>query len=385
MQTGIRQVALGFLVVLAFKPAPAATPEASPGADIGWDLKTLLEEVVADPDIPGALLAVPAPGLGLEWQGAAGVSARDDNAAMSPCAPLRIASNTKTFVAVTTLRLWEEGVLDLDALMAGYLTPEQARILRDDGYDLEAITLRHLLTHTSGLVDHGAQGEYLQAILADPQRDWTREDQIRGATVWGEPLGSPGTSFSYSDTGYILLGQVIEKATGTTLAAAVRQQVGFARLGLDSTWWERIESKPAAACQRAHQYLGAHDTHGWNPSLDLHGGGGLVTTMADLARFWYSLFAGKVFARTSTLQTLLTTPVEAVVDGYRMGVFEREFGGLTVYGHSGFWGTRAIYVPDLDLALAAAVTQQETSHRVFQLVEDAGARIRSHVAQEEVK
>jgi len=65
-----------------------------------------------------------------------------------------------------------------------------------------------------------------------------------------------------------------------------------------------------------------------------------------------------------------------------MGVFARNFNGLTAYGHSGFWGTRAVYIPEMDLAVAAAITQQESKARVFRLVEDAVELIRNRFHEE---
>ena len=67
--------------------------------------------------------------------------------------PLRIASNTKTFVAATVLRLWEQGRIDLDAPIAPLLTTALDRLLRDDGYRTDRITVRHLLSHSAGLYE----------------------------------------------------------------------------------------------------------------------------------------------------------------------------------------------------------------------------------------
>jgi len=165
---GTRQLILTVMLAGMALP-PAITPAAEATMNLGPDLQTLLDEVMVDTEIPGALLAVSMPAQGLEWQGAAGVSRIAGNAVLEAGAPVRLASNTKTYVAVTVLRLWEQKELGLDDAVSGYLTSEQAGILRGDGYDLEAITLRHLLTHTAGLVDHGAQQEYMDAILADPR------------------------------------------------------------------------------------------------------------------------------------------------------------------------------------------------------------------------
>lgn len=325
--------------------------------------------VEADGSLPGAMLHVEAPGLDFSWSGAAGVAEVTSGVALEPNQPVRIASNTKTFVAVAILRLVEEGRLDLDAPIGGLLSDEMLAIIESDGYDPAAITIRHLLTHTSGLFDYADSPTYGEAIFADPYRRWTRVDQLRGAVAWGEPYGVPGEVYRYSDTGYILLGEIVERTTGRSLASALRCLVGYEDLGLGSTWLESLEEVPAGVRDRAHQYLGDIDAFDWDPSMDLYGGGGLVATVGDMARFIYGLFGGGVFADPSTRETMLTTIVaerggpeaygSAQVPGdYRMGIGVVEVEGVEVYSHTGFWGTLAAYVPSLDLAVSVAVTQQ---------------------------
>ena len=186
----------------------------------------------------------------------------------------------------------------------------------------------------------------------------------------GKPHGAPGKVFAYSDTGYILLGEVLERKTGQSLGQALRDLVGYENIGLKSTWLETLEPQPSGVPDRAHQYEGTRDTYSDDPSYDLYGGGGLVSTVHDLATVMRAIFAGNVYAHPSTVKTMLST-ISGTVRGppsyghimnagvYRMGVFVQEVEGLTVYFHTGYWGTQAAYVPDLDLAVGLSVTQQE--------------------------
>lgn len=361
--------------VALFVPASPAKGQAPAGtgvaAEIANQLQALVDSVATDPEIPGALLYAGSPTLELDWQGSSGVLDSLSGAPMPPSSPVRNASNTKTYVAAAVLRLWEMGQLDLDQSIRAYLSADQAELLAGDGYDLDAITLRLLLTHTAGLVDHGSADEYATAIMSDPYRRWTRDDQLAGAVDWGDPLSSPGTAYSYSDTGYILLGQVIERVTGDPLGPAVRALVGFDRLGLGSTWWELMEDPPAGAGTRAHQYILGADTYEWDPSLDSYGGGGLATSTRDLAVFWQALFDGRVFDHEATLDTMLTSPLPPEETPYRMGIFVLDLDGLRGFGHSGFWGTRAIYVPELDLVVSGAVTEQSRGRAVFRMLDQA--------------
>ncbi|MEM7415668.1 MAG: serine hydrolase domain-containing protein [Gemmatimonadota bacterium] len=355
----------GLLAVTACAGAPESAPDPTDGLD------ALVASVAFDPEIPGALLYAYSPALSLEWAGAAGVSDLASGTPLSADQTVRNASNTKTYVAAAVLRLWEDGRLELDAPIVSFLDDEQASLLSGDGYELGQISLRHLLSHTGGLIDHGSAPEYLQAVTADPEHRWTRDEQLNGAVAWGDPLGPSGEAYSYSDTGYIILGQVIERVTGEPLGPAVRTLLGFERLGLDATWWELMEDAPASGGSRAHQYLGGTDTHAWDPSLDSYGGGGLVTSSRDLGRFWHALFNGSVFSTSATLDTLLTSPVSPASSDYRMGVFVRDVEGFAGFGHSGFWGTRAVYVPELDLVVAGAVTEQTRAAEVFRMTNEA--------------
>jgi D-alanyl-D-alanine carboxypeptidase len=353
--------------------ATACTPTQDANEALEKALQALVDSVASAPAVPGAVLYAYSPSIGLEWSGASGVSQVETGALLTPDQTLRNASNTKTYVAASVLRLWEMGRLDLDDPVREYLGDEQVAMLGGDGYDMDAITVRHLLAHASGMIDHGSAPEYFGAVTADPTHRWTRDEQLAGAVEWGDPLGPAGVAYSYSDTGYILLGQVIERVTGEPLGPAVRELLGFDALGLDATWWEIMEPVPATAGPRAHQYIGGVDVNGWDASLDSYGGGGLVTSSRDLAAFWYALFDGRVFEREVTLDTMLTTPLPPEETPYRLGVFVRDLDGLIAYEHSGFWGTRAVYVPELDLVVAGGVTEQSRGREVFMMTDRAVA------------
>jgi D-alanyl-D-alanine carboxypeptidase len=180
-------------------------------------------DVAAWPTMPARLLHVLAPEVDIEV--AAGVS---DIATREPVVPgsrFRIASVTKPFVAAATLRLVEDGRLTLDNTVDRLLDGPYDELLRDGGYDTAAITLRHLLTHTSGIYDFASDaydasipGGFIAACHGDPGRRWTRFEQIGFAVSHGKPYGPPGTVFGYSDTGACLVGEIIERTTGRAWA-----------------------------------------------------------------------------------------------------------------------------------------------------------------------
>ncbi len=122
-----------------------------------------------------------------------------------------IYSITKTLTAICVLRLVDAGALTLDASAHAWL-PEVGIP--------DTITVRHLLHHASGLRDYGPLPHYHAAIRATPQQPWTRQ-QFLDATLPGGLLFPPGEGFSYSNIGYMLLVDIVERVTGQTFAQAV--------------------------------------------------------------------------------------------------------------------------------------------------------------------
>ncbi|MEO5866631.1 MAG: serine hydrolase domain-containing protein [Sphingomonas sp.] len=267
--------------------------------------------------------------------------------------PMRIASNTKTFVSATVLRLWEQHKIDLDAPIKGLIAPEDDRLLRADGYDTGRITVRHLLSHSGGLYDLGSDPRFFAQFKANNNERLTRTDQIRMMTEYGDPLGAPGVKFHYSDGDYIILGEIVERLTGLNLAKAVRRELGLDRLGLTNAWWERFEPRPAGAHPGARHFLGDTDVTDIDPSMDLYGGGGLVMSPRDLATFFKALFEGRVFHSKKTLETMFWQGPHEGADGYRFGIFVKHTPAGDIWWHSGFWGTWAGYAPSTGIALAA--------------------------------
>lgn len=280
--------------------------------------------------------------------------------------PLRIASNTKTFVAVAALKLMESGALELDRPIRSDLPARLVSLLESGGYDLDAITLRMLLNHTSGIPDHAQTSVYFQDILDDPSREWSRAEQLEIAMDVAERIGDPGERFSYSDTGYILVGAMIEKATDESLGSAVRA-LAYPNLGLLDTWWEALEPEPDGVSERFDQQAFGGPLLRIHPSVDLYGGGGLVSTVGDLAYFHAAAAKGDLLDDPA-LNAALITPTQLsreTGNAYGMGFFVREYAGETCYEHSGFWGTLAVYCPETNVTVTSAVTDAEAGFRAL--------------------
>jgi D-alanyl-D-alanine carboxypeptidase len=328
------------------------------------------DDLAAWPAMPARLLHVLAPGLGVDVEVAAGVADLATREPLRPGARFRIASVTKPFVGAATLRLVEDGRLSLDARLDLLLAGEYDELLRSGGYDTGAIALRHLLTHTSGIYDFAAdaydgpaEAGFTAEVHRDPKRRWSRFDQVEHAVRRGHPYGAPSRVWAYSDTGACLVGEIIERTTGVTMGAAIRELVGYERLGIVHTWQETIEPEPADLPPLSHQYEGDMDVADMDASVDLYGGGGLVSTCRDLARFFRALLRDEVFRERSTLAAMTTTVGDVPLTpeaGWpedpstaAMYLFRREIGGHTWWGHDGYWGTTAFTCPERDVTIVA--------------------------------
>lgn len=323
-------------------------------------IETFLSE---NPSAPGVCVTVICPEKGIDWSGTAGKADRGEAEPLTPRHTFRIASNTKTYVAASVLRLAEMGRVNLDDPLSKHLTPEQSRLLKSDGYDVDSITLAQVLSHTAGFGDHTNDDRFEERIISNHDYPWTPDEQLRLLVEWREPVGKPGEKYQYSDSGYVLLGTLLEKWTGMKLGPAVRELLRYDRLGLKATYWEYMEKVPEGAGPRAHQYFGEQDVTGWTASYDLYGGGGIIADTRDMALFMRKLLAGEVFDKPRTLQEMLgrgTYP-------YRLGLMVKECDGRLAIGHQGFWNTFAFQIPSLDMTVSGCILNHGATNG-FELV-----------------
>lgn len=314
-----------------------------------------MDTAAAAPQAPAVWLHVQAPRLRLTWRGSTGPVAT----AAGPAPSLRIASNTKTFVAAAVLRLVEDGHLDLDMPLARLSPPATVATLHAAGYEPDRITPRMLLQHTGGLRDFATMKGFLDRVMAAPAHRWSRAEQLALAMSDGPPLATPGAAFHYSDTGYILLGELIETLTRKPLPRSLAELLDYRQLGLAHTWFESLEPEPDGAPPRALQMIDDTDAALLDASIDLFGGGGLVSNLDEVARFYRAVVRGEVFHRPDTAATMLAASAQSLMTGgagYGLGIARLEHAGVVCHGHGGFWGTDVWYCPAIDVTVAGAVT-----------------------------
>jgi D-alanyl-D-alanine carboxypeptidase len=325
---------------------------------VGSRLQQELDSYVAmNSEVPGVVVSIAGRDGAVRWTGASGQFDTATGENLRSDDSFRAASVTKTFTAATVLRLVEKGELSLDDKV-GQLLPRHIvdRVHVVDGINRGGeITVEQLLSHSSGIWDYATSEKFTSSVRSDPTRQWTPDELLDLAATNGSPYSLPGQEFHYSDTGYVLLGLVVEKVAGRPLAAAYRDQLRFDEIGLDATYLEGREEPPAGATRRAHQYSGEADVRDFNPSFDNFGGGGIVTNSRDLTRFFSALFAGQVYDDASTLQSMLARSPAFDVTSYAKGVYQGQVDGRDRWGHSGYFGSFAHHFPDQGVTVAGSV------------------------------
>jgi D-alanyl-D-alanine carboxypeptidase len=238
----------------------------------------------------------------------------------------RVASITKTFVATVVLQLVAEGKLGLDDPVERWLPG-----LVPNG---SAITIRQLLGHRSGLFDYLDDRAFARAVVAHPGRAWSPRGLVAIATAH-RPLHPPGSEWSYSNTNYILLGLVVEAASGTTLSHELQQRL-FDPLGLSATTFptgSRIQGAHAhgyigfATLPQLHSLL---DTAPASASLGW-AAGGIVSTGDDVTRFYAALLGGRLLP-PDLLAAMETQSPDA---HYGLGLLEADTPCGPAFGHEG--------------------------------------------------
>jgi D-alanyl-D-alanine carboxypeptidase len=315
------------VAVTACGAGAASTPSvggsASPSSNA--KLQRIVRGLVAA-GAPGALAVVRAPDG--TRRAAAGLAMLSPKVRLRVTDRYRIASVTKPFVATVVLQLAAEGRIALADPVERWLPG-----LVPGG---EAITLRQLLNHTSGLFDYDGDTAWISARIADPGREWLPRELIAVATSH-QPLFAPGASWSYSNTNYVLLGLVVEAATGRDLGLELRERI-VDRLGLASTSYP---TGTAIEGRAAHGYVGngaglpipagtlIDVTSLLSPSA--WGAGQLVSTADDLTRFFAALLKGRLLPAASlkAMKTLVPT------SGYGLGVRSAATLCGRAYGHDG--------------------------------------------------
>jgi len=342
-----RRLASRFVVLFALAGGAASAEVAAGPCGIATDapatvsvaLDALLEGIVTGTELgaaPGAVLSVQTPGW--RYVRAVGVSDREAGTLVDCGMAFQIGSNTKMMTAAVILQLHEEGRLSVDDALSVWLPEIAARL--PHGAEM---TLRQLLQHRAGVFSYtdtapdGTPGIAV-ASMSDPvalRRAVTPEEMIAFTIAHGAPTFEPGAEgqWAYSNSGYTLLGMVIEAAEGLPLDKVFENRI-FGPLGMTRSYlWDGIP-RPAFGLPRSW-LMPPYDveTTEWNVSQSW-AGGGVISTVEDMHRFIGALVRGELFSEAGThamMQETVPSPIPGT-EGYGLGLI-RIAGD--VWGHGG--------------------------------------------------
>ncbi|MEV0371132.1 serine hydrolase domain-containing protein [Streptomyces sp. NPDC050636] len=325
------------LAVPAASAAPVWAASADGPAAVATDHRTGLDR----PALEGTLRAFHEAGMygaysavrdgAEEWQGAAGVADTDTERPMTPQMRHRIGSITKSFTSVAVLQQADAGRIELDAPIGRYL-PDLI-----PGERGRAITVRMLLNHTSGI------GEYTPAIFAAPDsmeanrfRTFDPRELVR-LGLKAKPSGKPGQAHHYANTNYVIAGLLLRKVTGESPEKYITEHI-IRKAGLRHTYFPRSPYLTGPHAKMYDAMYGVYDpprdysvyNMSWAGTA-----GSLVSTMADLNRFYRALLGGELLAPAQLWEMKRTVPIEGSTVRYGLGLFRMQLSCGEFWGHNG--------------------------------------------------
>jgi len=312
-------------------------------------LQSTLDEWRLRADIPAAVLGV-ADSNGRTWVGASGTLEQAGSLPVTTEARFRIASITKVFVSIVVLQLVEEGKLHLDAPLSHHIP----------AYPDQRVTIRQLLNHTSGVPDYSMSDDFNKELLSHRDRRWTTAE-VLALVKDTKPDFAPGTDYAYSNTNYILLGEVINNISGRSWAQEVRRRI-LEPLNLNSTHIAGIERVPEPVIPGYFDADNDGDVENietgkpW-PALETSEGpaGAIISTGPDLLAFGEALFRGRLVQEPTLRAMVAEGPYHPRFSNYGLGLeILRPDYRTTIWGHGGFlpgFKSALWYLPSRDAVI----------------------------------
>ena len=297
---------------------------------LGLILQAELERHIDEHRILGAVAVVSVPGKG-RFQLAAGFEDQLKIRRIKPAARFLIYSITKIFIGTAVVRLAQQKCLALDDQLSSWF-PE---------IDVASgITIRQLLTHTSGFPDYGALSNYQRAVDEGPQAPWSFHEFLQQTCPNGLAF-EPGQGWAYSNIGYMFLAKIIERVTRSSLSHALQTAI-LTPLQLSATSLVATPDDLKALTPGYSNTKGGdrmRDVREWyHPGWVAHGV--LASTADEVNQFLEALFAGRLLDAEYLTEMLNTVPVPGhpptVQSGYGLGIAsETHVAFGTHYGHEG--------------------------------------------------
>ncbi|MFF0234318.1 serine hydrolase domain-containing protein [Micromonospora sp. NPDC005254] len=327
---------LAAVAVLTGPPAFAA--ESGRPAGPRDTVQRQLDRLVSEEGFPGVLASVRGTG-GRVRDYTAGVSDLRSHGPVPRDGQVRIGSNTKTFTAVVVLQLVGEGRIDLDATVEHYLPG----VVRGNGNDGGAITVRQLLQQTSGLPDYDDVLFTQPQDLVDKSHSYYQPRRLVDAALTNAPHFAPGAKWEYSNTNYVLAGLIVEQVTERPIGEEITNRI-IRPLGLRDTYWPGVGEQRLRGTH-PHGYVAVAPGAEWvdvtdmDPSLGW-AAGQLVSTPDELRTFFEALVGGRLLKPAQQAAMMTTVPAPGFEPTgeyeYGLGIARHELPcGGDGWGHGG--------------------------------------------------
>lgn len=285
------------------------------------------------------------------FEGAFGMADRAHGIPNTPQTRFGMASGSKTFTALAVLSLVADGVMTLDDPVRRWLGDDLPQL--DD-----AVTLRQLLSHTSGVgeyLDDDAEGDVY--LLPGSMHTYTSPEDFVG--LLDVPmLAAPGSRFEYNNGGFVILGLAAQRASGVRYQELVRERV-LRPAGLEHTDFLRSDELPGSAAL-GYLYADSLRTNVFHLPIEGSGDGGAYTTVGDARRFWLALAAGAIVP--TELVEQMTTPGSPHDPDwpYGLGLWLPTPGGVwAMVGADAGVEMKSEHVPALDLTWTVIANETE--------------------------
>lgn len=298
-----------------------------------------LDRLIAEDHLPGAQVVVTE--RGQVWTAHAGLGDIERGTPIADDARVRIGSNTKPFVATVVLQLVAEGKVELDAPVERYLPG----LVHGPGIDGNRITVRNLLQHTSGLPEYAAEfGSEAKPGQVDMHTDRVRWGITDSHAVVRDVLTlpadfEPGAQWAYSNTNYAIAGLLVEQVTGGSIGGEIARRI-IEPLGLRDTYYPDAEETDIRGPHPVgYAVLGDARVDYTRQNVTAAGAAGaMVSTGADLNRFFTALMRGELLSpdQLSEMKQTVPLPVSGPPAGYGLGLMYRRLPcGKDSWGHGG--------------------------------------------------
>jgi len=350
----------GGIVSSAFVPILGASAAESNATTLAATMNQALATAVAQ-GIPGIALAIEHRGKRI-YSGATGVASIEQGTPLEATDRFRIYSITKTFTATIIFQLVDEGIISLDDTVGSWLDSLEAQRIPD----VDRTTIRQVLNHTSGIYDFGDDDDstFWDDAFLGPEADWSKIWTLPELLAYADPSNhapyfAPGQGSDYSNTNYLLLGMIVERATGNTFGDELQTRI-LTPLELNDTFLAVGGTLPEGVVD-GYQLMEGQLLNVTAINLSwVWSAGGIVSTTAELLRLARATMSGELLSPASYADMFTFGPSEYPDLSLGSGLIQIVTPNGTLVGMDGGsagFDANMMWMPDEELAVVVLVNR----------------------------